>query len=214
MPRVHPDHLAARRAQILAAAERRFSRHGFHATSMQDVFAEAGLSAGAVYRYYPSKIALIRAVAEDIVESVAGRIAAVAQRPSGDELAAALPDMLVGLFFDRDGISHRGEMALQVWAESLRDAELNRFATGVFARLTDLMQDLVDIEVAHGRLPSSTNSRSIARALVAVAQGLLLRLTVVGDVTRDEIRADISAVVSGLTTGIAPTQSPSRPTST
>ncbi|HEY9407971.1 MAG TPA: helix-turn-helix domain-containing protein, partial [Jiangellaceae bacterium] len=53
MPRVSEAHLAARRDQILQAAWTCFARDGFHATSMQDVFAEAGLSAGAVYRYFP-----------------------------------------------------------------------------------------------------------------------------------------------------------------
>ena len=53
MPKVSDAHRAARRRQILDAARRRFVRNGFHATSMQDIFAEAGLSAGAVYRYFP-----------------------------------------------------------------------------------------------------------------------------------------------------------------
>jgi len=50
MPRVSEAHLAARRQQILDAAQIRFIRNGFHQTSMQDVIAEAGLSVGAVSR--------------------------------------------------------------------------------------------------------------------------------------------------------------------
>ena len=55
MPRVSDEHLAARRQQILDAARACFLRNGFHATSMQDVIGEAGLSVGAVYRYFKSK---------------------------------------------------------------------------------------------------------------------------------------------------------------
>ena len=48
-----------RRALILAAAERAFLQKGFHATSMQDVAAEAGMSPGNLYRYFPSKEAIV-----------------------------------------------------------------------------------------------------------------------------------------------------------
>ncbi|WP_369028857.1 TetR/AcrR family transcriptional regulator, partial [Nocardia farcinica] len=63
MPRVSEEHLERRRQQILVAAQRCFSRKGFYNTSMQDVFAESGLSAGAVYRYFKSKDELVAALA-------------------------------------------------------------------------------------------------------------------------------------------------------
>src|SRR4051812_17630808 len=47
-----------RRAEILAAAQRCFVRSGFHGASMQDICAEAGMSPGNLYRYFPSKEAL------------------------------------------------------------------------------------------------------------------------------------------------------------
>jgi AcrR family transcriptional regulator len=45
MPRVSQQYRDSRREQILAAARRCFLRDGFHETSMQDLFAESGLSA-------------------------------------------------------------------------------------------------------------------------------------------------------------------------
>ena len=44
----------------LAAAQRCFVRSGFHGASMQDICAEAGMSPGNLYRYFPSKEALDR----------------------------------------------------------------------------------------------------------------------------------------------------------
>ena len=46
---------AARRAQLLAAAGRRFAAVGYEATTMADVAAAAGVSKGATYLYFPSK---------------------------------------------------------------------------------------------------------------------------------------------------------------
>ena len=48
-----------RRERILEAAERAFVRHGFHAATMQHVADEAGMSAGNLYRYFPSKEAIV-----------------------------------------------------------------------------------------------------------------------------------------------------------
>ena len=48
-----------RRERILEAAERAFVRHGFHATTMQHVAEEIGMSAGNLYRYFPSKDAIV-----------------------------------------------------------------------------------------------------------------------------------------------------------
>src|SRR6187399_1898615 len=55
---------ADRRDEILAAAQRCFVRSGFHQTSMQEICAEAGMSPGNLYRYFPSKESLIAGIAE------------------------------------------------------------------------------------------------------------------------------------------------------
>ncbi len=52
------------RDRILAAALRCFAAKGFHGTSMQEVCAQAEMSPGALYRYFPSKDAIIAAIAE------------------------------------------------------------------------------------------------------------------------------------------------------
>src|SRR4051794_9849595 len=59
MPKLSDEQTAQRRARILDAAERCFSRDGFHSTSMQSICREAGVSAGALYVYFASKEALI-----------------------------------------------------------------------------------------------------------------------------------------------------------
>jgi AcrR family transcriptional regulator len=54
----------APRQRILAAAVACFARSGFHGASMQEICAEAGMSPGALYRYFPGKDAIIAAIAE------------------------------------------------------------------------------------------------------------------------------------------------------
>ena len=59
MPKLKPDTQRARREHILDAALTCFARGGFHATTMQAICREAGVSPGALYVYFDSKEALI-----------------------------------------------------------------------------------------------------------------------------------------------------------
>jgi AcrR family transcriptional regulator len=63
MPRVikHPE---LRRSEILDQAFALFLSRGYDHTSLNDIIAEAGISKGAFYHYFPSKEALLAALAD------------------------------------------------------------------------------------------------------------------------------------------------------
>src|SRR5580765_5821880 len=77
MRRANAQLQSDRRGEILVAAQRCFVRAGFHGASMQDICAEAGMSPGNLYRYFPSKEALIAGIAERDRAEVAQEFAAV-----------------------------------------------------------------------------------------------------------------------------------------
>lgn len=58
---------ADRRADILTAARRAFARHGLKASSLQ-IAAEAKISDALIFRHFPNKAALHRAVLRDLIE--------------------------------------------------------------------------------------------------------------------------------------------------
>ena len=64
MPKLKPETQLARREHILDTAEKCFALHGFHATTIQIICREAGISAGALYVYFNSKEALIAGICE------------------------------------------------------------------------------------------------------------------------------------------------------
>lgn len=85
MPRVvkHPD---IRRAELLDRAAALFIQHGYDNVSLNDLIADAGVSKGAFYHWFPSKDALIAALAQrSAQEGLAGVEDAVA-RAGGDAL--------------------------------------------------------------------------------------------------------------------------------
>ena len=73
MPKLSDSQQELRRTRILDAAEQCFARNGFHRTTMQHICREAGVSAGALYLYFPSKEALIEGISlrsrEEVLES-------------------------------------------------------------------------------------------------------------------------------------------------
>jgi AcrR family transcriptional regulator len=122
MPRLRPERKEERRAQIVAAARTCFARSGFHKATLQDVFAEAGLSAGCVYNYFRSKDELMLAIAEERHEDERRLIAELSEM---DDPVAALRQIaktFADQYLKDDGLDKR-RIALQTWSE----AQINPF---------------------------------------------------------------------------------------
>ena len=65
MPKISPARAEAQRRRIIAAATECFAKHGLQRTTMSDIFAQSGLSAGAVYGYFRGKQEIVAAVATE-----------------------------------------------------------------------------------------------------------------------------------------------------
>jgi AcrR family transcriptional regulator len=65
MPKVTPEHVQARRAQILEGARRCFARWGYDGATVPRLEREIGLSHGAIFNYYSSKLDLFIALAQE-----------------------------------------------------------------------------------------------------------------------------------------------------
>jgi TetR/AcrR family transcriptional regulator, transcriptional repressor of aconitase len=178
MPKVSQQYRDARRDQILNAARRCFLRDGFHATSMQDLFAEAGLSSGAVYRYFASKDEVIIAIAEDNMRGVVEMIRDVAARSPGRPAGATLADILQ-IVRAGDAENGLGKIALLVWAEALRSpviaARFKVMLTQMRAGFAEVVREEPGRE-GQGDVPAD----AIAAALLSVLPGYILQLALLG----------------------------------
>jgi AcrR family transcriptional regulator len=174
VPKVSPRYRNERRAQILTAARRCFVRNGFHQTSMQELVREAGMSSGAVYRYFDSKDAMIIAIAEENLDQVVTIVRDSAERgaTAGAALASALEYVSA-----RHADEGFGAIALLVWSEALRNPALA-------ARLRESFEAAGEALVAIARVGSVTGSglapEALANMLLCVLPGYLLQLTVRG----------------------------------
>jgi AcrR family transcriptional regulator len=180
MPKVSDDHLAARRAQILAAAKECFSAQGFHRTSMADVLAASGLSAGAVYRYFRSKDELIAAIAGQAGEGLRAVTAEmVAAEPVPDPGSA-----LIGVLeFVESQAAPGGSLriALQVWAEALRDERLRTQVGSTYDGLHEGFVDVCRRNVEAGRLRSGVDPERLGRVLYSLVPGYVIQRLLLDD---------------------------------
>jgi AcrR family transcriptional regulator len=81
VPKISAAHEQQRRDQILAAAMACFARQGYHATSMDDVVRESGLSVGAIYTYFSSKEDLFLALCDARAEQTLAYMNELFRRP-------------------------------------------------------------------------------------------------------------------------------------
>lgn len=82
-----------RRAQIVAAARRLFAESGFDATTTREIATAAGISDALIYRHFPDKKALLRAIVDDGI----ARFASLRPRSGIDPRDVPLAVLLPGL---------------------------------------------------------------------------------------------------------------------
>lgn len=121
-PPLDPD---LRRAQILAAARAVFARSGYHAASVADIIAEAGVARGTFYNYFESKRAALQAVLDELMLGIAAAVTPVdpaqdipAQvRANLERILDVLTqdDVARLLFADAVGLDREGDEALRAF---------------------------------------------------------------------------------------------------
>ncbi|MFD0972050.1 TetR/AcrR family transcriptional regulator [Plantactinospora endophytica] len=174
MPRVSDEHLAARRQQILDAARRCFLRNGFHATSMQDVISEAGLSVGAVYRYFSSKHELVTSIAQSVLDGADDLFADLATAEPPLPLVEAL-DRALQFVEAQTGPDGVFPLAVQVWAESLRDPALADFVARLYSGFRARFVVLARRAQQAGELPADADPEAVGAVLFGLVPGFVLQ---------------------------------------
>ena len=193
VPRIRDETRERRRRQILESAWRCFADNGFHATSMDDVIAATGMSASSIYRYITGKDELIASAIDESIRVIGELLdAQLATEP-----VPSPTDTLSALIREGRGDAEvpRSRMAIQAWAEGLRNpsmaAQFATFHHRTREQLTELAYRWRDA----GYLPPGADPDGYAYVLSILMPGLLVNNELVGDV-------DVSRLVGGM--AIAP----------
>jgi AcrR family transcriptional regulator len=130
MARVTEAHVEARRNQILDAAWSCFAKRGYHQTTMQDIATDAGISAGAIYRYYASKEAVLAAITERNTERYAELLADIqSESKTPMDVLDAIGQTMLATFED-PLFETNTRLDIEIRPETLRNDVLRERARG------------------------------------------------------------------------------------
>jgi TetR/AcrR family transcriptional regulator, repressor for uid operon len=171
---------AERRLRILEAAERAFVRNGFHATTMQGVADEVGMSAGNLYRYFPSKEAIVEGLCELDQARRAESFAAFADlmARNGDLTEAMRKGLREHVFGKLPG---KARLIVEIWAEAGRNPRVAEITRVIDADVLIGLERLMDVAKAAGAASPALDSRFGARFFFTFVAGLFKRIAIEAD---------------------------------
>ncbi|MGW4844004.1 TetR/AcrR family transcriptional regulator [Nocardia brasiliensis] len=194
MPKVSEEHLERRRQQILDAARLCFARKGFHETSMQDVFTESGLSAGAVYRYFKSKDELIAALAGQTsvgLRAVMGELIHADPLPTPDQLVGSIAENMIA----QSGPDGPLRLAPQAWALALVHPEAAVYVKEAIMGIRDRMYEYTELMRDAGWLPDDADLHAVAVAIMGILPGFMLQHLIIGDVDPETLARGVRTLL-------------------
>jgi AcrR family transcriptional regulator len=174
VPKISETTRLDRRNHVLVSAWKCFSRQGFHATSMDEIIAETGMSSSSVYRYFRSKEELIDAAAE---ESLSRTYLLLTELTSHDPVpspAETLAAMLEALRQRQQADYDLTKIAMTAWAEALRRPEMHRLAYHFYAKVTGALTALAQRWKGAGYLPKDADPAAIAALFVTLMPGFIV----------------------------------------
>ncbi len=162
-----------RRTEILDAAERCFARSGFHGASMQEICAEAGMSPGNLYRYFPSKEALIAGISERNRADAVASFALVDQSP---DFFAALAELARYHLVDRTD----AEVGLcaEIMSESRRNPEIARLYQDIEGDIKARIAAMLRGAMERGEIRADLDVDTAATVLMVLGDGMSWRRSV------------------------------------
>lgn len=197
MPRVTQEHLDARRREILAAAHRCFARRGFHDATMQEIADEAGLSAGALYRYFDGKQALVEALAAWGRAQKRRALEAV-EPDSGVEGLGRLVTRMLETLQASERSDEAVRLDVRLWGEALGDRSLQPLVADALETFRQPLADHLRGEQEVGRVRADVDPEMVARALLSLLSGLELQLAFDPELKPEAYAGAVTSLLDGL----------------
>ncbi|MFV0319404.1 MAG: TetR/AcrR family transcriptional regulator [Microbacterium sp.] len=193
MPKISDARREQRRAQIIDAALSCFTRTSYQRTTMADIIAESGLSAGAIYGYYASKQELLLAVAETILGE--RRAELVAATGEGD----LSPAGIVATIARGVRVTAPFQVLIQVWGEATVDPSLRELVHTVLGHLRSTIgAALENWATRHPEavaLPPQDWARRATPVVMALLPGFIVQSALVDDFNAEAFLTDIGLVL-------------------
>ena len=170
----HPRTRAGRRDQqvqrILDAAKVCFVRSGFQGASMQQICAEAGMSPGALYRYFSSKEAIIEAICEADRASDAELFASILSNPN--VIDGAVEGAMAHIRHVHE--THAAPLFAEICAESMRNEAVGRSCLKNMERVLVVFRGYLGGAIERGEIDPPVDLETLLHTIMAMVHGMAL----------------------------------------
>lgn len=190
------DRQADRRDRILAAAVRVIVRSGFHGMTVQNVAQEAGMSAGNLYRYFPSKDAIVAGLAERDRAMVAREFADLADSNDFMTTFAAM-----GRRHFVEESRDRAVLCLAIWSEATRNPDVAAASAAFDQDILNQLRTMFGRARDEGVVPPNLDPDAAARLVALLADGLYVRRSVAPNFDPNQEVALVMRVIGALLKG-------------
>ena len=192
-----PDVSEERRSQILNAATKVFSKHGFAEARMDDIVAESGLSKGALYWYFDSKDAIIISILDQIFDYEMAHL----QEFMGSEYSALKQlDLFVEISIkDLVRIKPLMPIFFEFWSLSVRKPKIKRAIKRYYQNFLDLLEPIIKQGIEQGEI-RPVDPYATAVALGALFEGTILFVIYFPDSTdlEKQFKLNLNLALEGL----------------
>jgi TetR/AcrR family transcriptional regulator, repressor for uid operon len=162
-----------RKNRILDAAERCFVRTGFHKATMQDVAADCGMSQGNLYRYFPSKDAIVAGLAERDREQFNADFAKLLNAPHPLKAFVAM-----GHHHLVEEPRSKAIMMMEIWAEASRNPRIATICAAMDQSCAECMANFIEHWRRTEGVVGNGSASEVAALIIALGDGLFrLRAT-------------------------------------
>lgn len=203
-----PSSRAGRRDQqiqrILDAAKTCFVRSGFQGASMQQICAEAGMSPGALYRYFPSKEAIVEAICEADRRQDAEVFAVVLQNP--DVVEGMVHGAMTHIRHCHE--TNAAPLFAEILAESMRNDAVELTCERNMGQIQDMFRDYLGAAQARGEIRPLVEIEPLMASLMAIAHGMALSDLPSMGVPLDRLETILRATVVALLRPVKPGETP------
>jgi AcrR family transcriptional regulator len=180
--------------RILEAAQTCFVRSGFQGASMQQICAECGMSPGALYRYFPSKEAIVAAICE------ADREDEMTCFGVFRDATSALDGLVEGAMAHITHTHKKGSAALfaEMRSESNRNETIRDTVDGHKQEIAVMIGALVNGAIERGEINPAVSLQTLMAVLMSIGEGIAINDLPGRGVPLDEIEKALRAMLVGM----------------
>jgi TetR/AcrR family transcriptional regulator, repressor for uid operon len=188
--------------RVLEAAKKCFVRSGFRGASMHDICREAEMSPGALYRYFPSKEAIIEAIAENNRRE---DMAFLAQMGHGPTLIDGFINPLMA-HIRHVHATGMGPLFTEIRAESMRNETVRNCCHQSEIQVMSTLGAFIENAAAEGLINPIAEIGTLLPVMMAIGEGLIFSNLPEQGVDADKLEPFLRVITAGLLRPAEPTQ--------